>query len=452
MQENITKVRPSWGRRLAGIEGLRGIAAISVLLYHLGLGASYQVLIGPVSILLTLLDQGLTLFFVLSGFLLFRPFVTTLMEDKALPSIRRYARNRLLRIYPAYVVIFVVTGLIFAAAFIKGSTHGLGPDNIGRITDPVQILANLALVQMLIPSFVMTGLPVSWSLTAEVSFYIILALIALWSARLIRRGASKTAVLCGFPVGMIALGVGVTLWGYKATLGLSPAAAGDFAFGQNWTAVLLRSVLGQADLFGYGMIAAVVVAKLHDREVHRVSTGSKIVLLLAAGLLELTGFTLLRPLLSNMSGVAAALILLAVVLPSSRHGNANRAAKVLEWLPFRFTGLISYSLYLWHLPILLWLISHDMLFGSNARSMPLNGLLVLAIALPLSTLTYYLVERPAMKLKKPTGRPAKGGPDVSCTVSGAEVASFERSGSLSSSVGMSGAKPGDSPEFLEGTR
>lgn len=409
MQENVTKVRPSWGRRLAGIEGLRGIAAISVLLYHLGLAASNQVLQGPVSLLLTILDQGLTLFFVLSGFLLFRPFATTLMEGRPLPSIRRYARNRMLRIYPAYVVIFVVTALVFGAAFIKGSTHGLGPDNIGRLTDPLQIAANLLLVQMLIPRFVMTGLPVSWSLTAEVCFYLVLAVLALVAARLIRKGARRSAVLIGLPSGLVAAGILLSVWGYQATIGLSPLAAGEFGFGQTWTAVLLRSVLGQADLFGYGMIAAVVVAVLHDRDIHRVTTRSKVALLVVAGLVELTGFLLFHPFLTNLSGIAAALVVLSVVLPSSRDGSANRVAKVLEWLPFRFTGLISYSIYLWHLPILLWLIGHHLLFGSNARSMPLNGLLVLAVTFPLSALTYYLVERPAMKLKKPTGNAPHSG-------------------------------------------
>lgn len=420
MQEDATKVRPSWGRRLAGIEGLRGIAAISVLFYHLGLAASDQVLAGPVDLLLTLCDQGLTLFFVLSGFLLFRPFATTLMEGKPLPSIPRYARNRLLRIYPAYVAVFAVTALIVGTAFVKGSTHGLGPDNIGRLTDPLQIIANLMLVQMLIPPFVMTGLPVSWSLTAELSFYLVLPLIALSATGLIRRGARKTAVLAGFPIGMVAVGISLTLWGYRATLALSPVAAADFTFGQKWTAVLLRSFLGQADLFGYGMIAAVVVTVLHERGVHRVSRGSKVSLLAAAVLVEAVGFTVLRPLLGNLSGIAAALILLAVVLPSSRHGGANSVARVLEWLPFRFTGLISYSIYLWHLPIILWLISHHLMFGSNARSIPLNGLMVLVLALPLSALTYYLIERPAMRLKKPTGKAPRSGPENLAAVSSAD--------------------------------
>lgn len=142
MQDTIT-VRPSWGRRLAGIEGLRGIAALSVMVYHLALTTSFQVQTGPLEILFSLCNQGLTLFFVLSGFLLYRPFVSAIVQGRQLPSIRRYAYNRLLRIYPAYIVIFVVTGLFVGSVYLHGSTHGFGPENIGRLTDPLKIAANV---------------------------------------------------------------------------------------------------------------------------------------------------------------------------------------------------------------------------------------------------------------------------------------------------------------------
>lgn len=75
-------VRPSWGKRLAGVEGLRGIAAVSVVLYHLGLTASFHVQTGPLEIFFTLFNQGLTLFLVLSGFLLYRPFVAAIVQGR----------------------------------------------------------------------------------------------------------------------------------------------------------------------------------------------------------------------------------------------------------------------------------------------------------------------------------------------------------------------------------
>jgi len=108
------------------------------------------------------------------------------------------------------------------------------------------------------------------------------------------------------------------------------------------------------------------------------------------------------PYLSNLTGVASALILLAVVLPSSRDGGVNRLASILEWLPIRFTGTISYSIYLWHLPVIFWLITHHLTVGGSGSALPFNTVLVLGLVLPLSALTYYLVERPAMLRKKPS--------------------------------------------------
>jgi peptidoglycan/LPS O-acetylase OafA/YrhL len=159
------------------------------------------------------------------------------------------------------------------------------------------------------------------------------------------------------------------------------------------------------------MIAAVVVVMLHRRGVKRVPTGVKAALVLTAALLELFALEFARPVISTVSGLAAALVLVAVVLPSSRRDDLNRSARVLEWLPFRFAGVLSYSIYLWHLPVIFWLITRHRTFGQNTLSVPLNGLLVLAITLSLSSLSYYLVERPTMRMKKSTMKVQAAGPE-----------------------------------------
>lgn len=402
---------PSWGRRLAGIEGLRAVAAISVVAYHVGLTASEQVHLGPIGqVVLPVLGQGLPLFFVLSGFLLFRPFAASIMRGTGLPSIRRYTTNRLLRIYPAYLVVFALTALAMGSVYIKGSTHGFGPDNIGRLTEPVKFLANALLVQMFIPQFVMSGLPVAWSLTAEITFYVAVPLIALLTAGLVRKGANKILALAAAPVAMVAVGLGVTFWGQAVTSNMDQAARVDFYFGQTGTAVLLRSFLGQADLFAYGMAAALVVVFLDERRLQRVATTTKLGLVLVAIAVICAGASASMSYLSNLTGVASAIVLVAVVLPSSQHGGVNRLASALEWLPIRFTGTISYSIYLWHLPIIFWLMAHKLTVGESALALPFNVVLVLGIVLPLSALTYYAVERPAMTWRKPSAQVVDGAP------------------------------------------
>ena len=92
---------------LSGIDGLRAFAALAVLFAHTG---AFSVTAGSLNSkvynLSTFGDQGLTLFFAISGFLLFLPFVSALLADRPMPSIRRYFTNRGLRIFPAYIVTF----------------------------------------------------------------------------------------------------------------------------------------------------------------------------------------------------------------------------------------------------------------------------------------------------------------------------------------------------------
>lgn len=403
--DNNVAPAPSWGRRLAGIEGLRAAAALSVLAYHVGLMASDEVHAGPVGqVILPVLGQGLPLFFVLSGFLLFRPFASSLLRGSELPSFRRYARNRVLRIYPAYLLIFCVASLAMGCVYLVGSTHGFGPENVGRLTDPAKFVANALLVHMFIPQFVMSGLPVAWSLTAEITFYVAVPVMALLAAGLIRRGMPKATALAVPAAALIVIGLGVSFWGHLVADNLGYAQLIDFAFGQTWTAVLLRSFLGQADLFGYGMAAALIVVLLNERGVRSVGIPAKLFLVAGAAASLVAGAGGTMPFLSNFAGVASALLLLAVVLPSSRNDGPNRLAAVLEWSPIRFVGLISYSIYLWHLPIIFWLMRRQLTVGSSALALPFNVVLVLGIVLPLSAVTYFAVERPAMRLKK---RPAK---------------------------------------------
>lgn len=106
-------VAPSWGGRLDGIEGLRGLAAASVMAAHTVILLRDTAEEEPFLSLLTGLSlQGLTLFFVLSRFLLFRPYASVAMYGRPAPRWRDFLRNRVLRIWPAYVVILLASGFL----------------------------------------------------------------------------------------------------------------------------------------------------------------------------------------------------------------------------------------------------------------------------------------------------------------------------------------------------
>ena len=117
-------VKPPPGNpRFPLFDSLRGLAALAIVLTHVGLGsgANYNAAYGA---LLARLDIGVTLFFVLSGFLLYRPFVAARIEDRPALRLRDYARRRVLRIVPAYWLALTVLA-IWPGLTLHGPALGL---------------------------------------------------------------------------------------------------------------------------------------------------------------------------------------------------------------------------------------------------------------------------------------------------------------------------------------
>ena len=100
------------------IESLRGVAAWSIVVFHVWVFTSTSTPgwnLGPATVFMRPLQSGVYLFFVLSGFLLYRPFVEAAWGDAGAVSIRRYLRNRALRILPAYWFVLLVRDSSWAA-------------------------------------------------------------------------------------------------------------------------------------------------------------------------------------------------------------------------------------------------------------------------------------------------------------------------------------------------
>src|SRR3954470_9746605 len=153
--------------RLAGIEGLRALAAGAIVLLHAwSIPAGLGVLSGSslLFIFAVPLNDGVTLFFVLSGFLLWRPFASSIADARALPWLARYARNRVLRIVPAYWAVLALS------AFVLGSvrlTPLVAPPLSGALHDPVLLLKDALLLQQLSPTTLSSGIEPAWSLSVE---------------------------------------------------------------------------------------------------------------------------------------------------------------------------------------------------------------------------------------------------------------------------------------------
>ncbi|AIQ33097.1 acyltransferase [Paenibacillus sp. FSL P4-0081] len=101
--------------RLAGADGIRAIACLSVILHHLSQKLAMPAQkpwLQEVQSVLLLGNSGVSLFFLLSGFLLSFPFWSAYLENKPYPSIRTYAVRRAARIMPGFYVSFLVCLLL----------------------------------------------------------------------------------------------------------------------------------------------------------------------------------------------------------------------------------------------------------------------------------------------------------------------------------------------------
>src|SRR3954469_15306078 len=92
-------------------DGLRALAALSVLTFHAAYFAGIGVTDSPLKPYTGRLEVGVSVFFVISGFLLYRPFVRARLDDEPPPRTAAYAWRRFLRIVPGYWVALTVVAL-----------------------------------------------------------------------------------------------------------------------------------------------------------------------------------------------------------------------------------------------------------------------------------------------------------------------------------------------------
>ncbi len=105
------------------------------------------------------LDDGVTLFLTLSGFLLNLPFVAASLRGQQRASFGAYLGNGALRILPAYWFILLVVSLALQSARVHdGERH----DGVGAITDPVLLAKNVLLAQNYSASSASTGISPAW--------------------------------------------------------------------------------------------------------------------------------------------------------------------------------------------------------------------------------------------------------------------------------------------------
>lgn len=388
------------------LEGLRGVAAWGLVLYHTWVFSSGAALawdLGPATVFLPALQSSVVLFFVLSGFLLYRPFAAALGTGGRLPSARAYFRNRALRILPAYWIVVLVSSAVLRADVV--AVHS-GGNVAGALASPGAVVRNLLLVQNYAPNSIYTGVLPAWSLCIEVAFYLVLPLIALATWRFAaRRSFQHAAYLppaCLFLIAVL------------SRIVLASVTDSSHLLRPTWSAVAARSFPANADLFAFGMAAAVLFLHWQQNGVPHWARGpsaGRICAYVGLPLFVLGHYFVPRPVYEPLVAMFAALLILRTLARRSER-RSLLASKLA-----RLAGRSSYSVFLWHYPILTALATAGLLdqqhtAGAFLMNLGLAGPLVAAA----SAASYQLVELPALRLRsvfrhRPPTRVGTAAPD-----------------------------------------
>ena len=360
-------------QRSAPIESLRAIAALSVLAGHvvavnLALSNAAPSTGGQLTFLQRLFyggGFGVLFFFALTGYLLFLPFARSAFGDGSHIDLRRYATNRAVRILPLYYAVIVFALLALHAGSPVGTwlrfltfTENFDSGTIRQIVGP------------------------AWSLVVELHFYILLPFLALavaWIARgsLLRAAAvlsALAAISLYFRIGHV----------------LNPPTP-QLLWWLNLPTTFMFFVPGM-------LLALLQIAWTRRPPAWLRGPLARGDVWIAASVplwgLVIFGSYRLDPLL----GLASFLVLGGCVLPLRR----GRAVRALSWRPLAILGVASYSLYLWHVPVMEGLVDW---FDSNP-----SLLVLVVIAVPacigVALVSYRAIEEPFLRLRRQWAKPA----------------------------------------------
>lgn len=406
---------------IVALDGVRAIAALLVMTLHINeiAGIPWNVNQNPFATTFAVFGRnGVVLFFVLSGFLLFLPYARALLFEERLPSTRTFYLRRIFRIWPGYYVTLALMILLFERQYLQ-------PAYWKRLA--------------LFLTFFMDSSPKTWqqlngpfwTLAIEWQFYLLLPLLALCFFRIVKAHCSsapeqRLKVIVGCCVGLIIWGL--LIRGFGVYYQRHPLAHGTLL--RPVATLFLFFLFGiqgkYLEVFALGMIVSALYifaqhplyGKAVKARLERLSDpiwklGWVVLIFLALwhaeatqarnGTANFTALSLFHPLRSYFAwlgepivGVGFSLCILAILFGSP-------ALRWLFELPFlRWIGLFSYGIYMWHQRLIIYfcgqILPHIPHMGGTLHKDVATWLFVALFILPFCYLFYRLIEAPGIRL------------------------------------------------------
>jgi peptidoglycan/LPS O-acetylase OafA/YrhL/peroxiredoxin len=376
--------------RFTELDALRGLSAVAIVVLH-----SYQdsrtidsyayANDYLVRNLIVNLDFGLGVFFALSGFVVFLPFAKAIIEGRPHMGVKEYATRRAFRIYPLYLVAIVV---------VWNSRYYGGP---GQFRD---LLRHLTFTQIYDNKEIFYTIGPAWSLAVEVHYYVFTGLLVWALTKLARRVSSRRRriiLVATVPVLAALASIGYRAWAYY----IRHDGLDNFLGPKHYT--VYYSALARADGFAFGMLLAVIFVAIGK---WRAPTPRIPRLLTLTALVPFVIMVALRgdrptdpPFVDlfyySWIGIGTSLIIGAVIVSDTEW----RSLRVMRSAPLQFLGIVSYSLYLWHEPLMLMLEKHHLLIFKEHATWPLCSIALVIVSVFVAWISYHVIEVPGQRLR-----------------------------------------------------
>jgi peptidoglycan/LPS O-acetylase OafA/YrhL len=340
---------PPSAERIPSLDGLRAISITLVLLGHLAGTRGFPLSAAAVNPW-SLGSFGVTVFFVISGFLITGLLLDELRRTQRIRLGRFYFR-RTLRIFPPYFALLIVVAAAGAAGWIA-----LNP---GDLLHGATYTSNYHDTRSWYVGH-------TWSLSVEEQFYL------LWPAVLLLARTRRALFIAAATILVVPL-FRVAEWELVRSAG--------HGVGYRFETI--------ADSLAVGCVLACARNRLHAWPLYMRALSSPAFVLVPA-VAVLANLTHDHPLIAFGAAMTVINICLALCVDWAVTFHEGRIGRVLNAAPLVFVGWISYSLYLWQQPFL----NRESTAWSAA--FPANILLTMVAALA----SYYLVERPSLQLRK----------------------------------------------------
>ncbi|QPF85894.1 acyltransferase [Bradyrhizobium genosp. L] len=338
------------------IDGLRALAVIPVLLYHVGVPGFVGGFV------------GVDIFFVISGYLICGMTDADIRDGSF--SLRNFYKRRILRILPALSVMLLVTGALAYSYFLPVELEDFAKSLASAVGSISNVYFAMTAGYFEAPAETKPLLH-TWSLGVEEQFYLVVPVVMLIAYRF----APKRARL------LLAI---ATALSYVSAVAISYRNE-TFAF---YLTPFRAWELALGALLAIGFIPA------PPRGIWSDLCGlTGLALLLGVILVGSSSAPLL--LMTSLAGLGA-----TMVIASSERG-PSLAGRLLSLPPLVFVGLISYSLYLWHWPLIVFQRTDALLKTGSPVS---TKLMLIVISVSMAYLSWKLIELPFRNLGRSVSR------------------------------------------------